>query len=102
VSCPMPDHDVIAEIENAFRNFGLKDTSTVGALRQATIQLVWLCLLPPSPPTRFLQKVGRAEARKELDELADLAEKLIRRFWTLNGTAINTLGGSHIGMGTKP
>lgn len=86
-----------AELEAAFR-CGLKFRTTPNS--EKALHLAVGCLAYFStyeaPSLRQFRKVGRTAARKELDDLADAAEMLIKRFGALSATAISALGGRHI------
>jgi hypothetical protein len=89
--------DLDAKLEDAFRRFLKFRTipTSENALRLAIGCLAYFSTYKASPLAQF-RKVGRKAARKELDDLADAAEKLIERFETLSATAISALGGRHI------
>ena len=79
--------DLDAKLEDAFRRFLKFRTipTSENALRLAIGCLAYFSTYKASPLAQF-RKVGRKAARKELDHLADAAEKLIERFETLRDT----------------
>lgn len=103
--------DVLAEIDAAFRNGGLKIRDGLPEPERKKAEAVWSSaihtlgaiaiyggdsgLLSRSSQPQH-HEVGKEEARKELNKLARAAEALVECFGMLSKTAIESLGGSHI------